>query len=532
MITKKLLLALFVMMLPMVVLAEKDKSVEIDGIGYKLFLEKKEAEVVRNVYVSGSPDEGFTARDAYYGEIIIPSSINYDGVDYTVTSIDPQAFSNNIDITSITIPNSITRIEDRSFDLCENLEKITISNGVVYIGKRAFSDCHSLKSITIPYGVKSIEEYTFYGCNNLVYVELPNSVSRIEAYAFSECFDLKTITMPEKMSFIGEYAFSQCNSLQMIVIPDGIQTIEKGTFCDCGLKSVIFPNSVTSIREDAFLGCCNLSSILLGDNIACIEKRAFMNCGFKTVKIPYGLTAIEEDVFNDCFNLKTVDIPNSVVTIGDRSFSGCRSLETISIPDGVEIINANTFYGCSSLLSVFLPSSIKNVEGFADCENLLDVTCQAMIAPKSNEYAFHLNTFDYGTLHVQSSAIDNYKETTPWKYFQNIDAIEEVVPKKKKCVTPTIIFKEGLLYFSCETEGVEYNYNIIPNGSKSGKGNNIPISTSYTISVYASKDGFENSDIATQTIQIERGDVNCDGIVNVADAVSIVNIILDNKCVQ
>ncbi|MBO4606408.1 MAG: hypothetical protein J5682_00735 [Prevotella sp.] len=50
---------------------------------------------------------------------------------------------------------------------------------------------------------------------------------------------------------------------------------------------------------------------------------------------------------------------------------------------------------------------------------------------------------------------------------------------------------------------------------------------SFTISVYAKRRGYENSEVATATINLASiGDVNGDGQVTIADVTSLVNIIL------
>lgn len=83
-------------------------NVEIDGIYYNLDSGTKEAEV--------------TYRDtnyrSYSGTVVIPSSITYNGVEYSVTSIGGSAFRYCSKLTSITIPNSVTSIGVSAFKDC------------------------------------------------------------------------------------------------------------------------------------------------------------------------------------------------------------------------------------------------------------------------------------------------------------------------------------------------------------------------------------------------------------------------------
>ena len=77
-------------------------DVEVDGIYYNLVSEGNVAEVT----------EGYKK---YSGSITIPSSINVNEVEYSVTSIGRSAFSSCSRLTSITIPNSVTSIGDYAF---------------------------------------------------------------------------------------------------------------------------------------------------------------------------------------------------------------------------------------------------------------------------------------------------------------------------------------------------------------------------------------------------------------------------------
>ena len=66
--------------------------------------------------------------------------------------------------------------------------------------------------------------------------------------------------------------------------------------------------------------------------------------------------------------------------------------------------------------------------------------------------------------------------------------------------TPTISYANKELTFSCETEGVEYVYEIKDTDIKKGYDAKVSLSATYNISVYATKTGYENSDVATATL--------------------------------
>jgi len=54
----------------------------------------------------------------YSGNIVIPNSITYEDISYSVTSIGDWAFSDCSNLTEITIPNSIKSIGPRAFRDC------------------------------------------------------------------------------------------------------------------------------------------------------------------------------------------------------------------------------------------------------------------------------------------------------------------------------------------------------------------------------------------------------------------------------
>ena len=110
-------------------------KVEIDGIFYNLNSETKEAEVT-----SGNPSS-YNSYTAYKGEVVIPSTVVNDGIEYKVTSIGEKAFQSSTMMTSVTIPNSVTKIGDWGFCGCLNLTWLTIPASVTSLGEAAFSGC-------------------------------------------------------------------------------------------------------------------------------------------------------------------------------------------------------------------------------------------------------------------------------------------------------------------------------------------------------------------------------------------------------
>jgi hypothetical protein len=133
------------------------------------------------------------------------------------------------------------------------------------------------------------------------------------------------------------------------------------------------------------------------------------------------------------------------------------------------------------------------------------------------------NTFNGGDIKLEGQLIVTPTEeaTTPDDYTYHIAGASG-----EKCATPTITVKNGKLTFACGTAGAVCHYEI----TRAGEGNTVTLASTadYVVSVWATKAGYSDSDVATTTITLKQGDVNADGNVSITDAVSVVNIILNN----
>lgn len=110
---------------------------------------------------------------------------------------------------------------------------------------------------------------------------------------------------------------------------------------------------------------------------------------------------------------------------------------------------------------------------------------------------------EYSTLHVPASAIDAYRATEHWSKFGKIVALdgeEPVVPEPEQCAKPNIYYANGKLSFKSATEGVQFVSEITDADVKKNYTTEVDLSVTYTISVYATKDGYTNSEVATATL--------------------------------
>ncbi|MBO4876304.1 MAG: leucine-rich repeat domain-containing protein [Bacteroidales bacterium] len=321
-------------------------------------------------------DKSLYEQPSYYdiaGDLIIPSSVIFNGTLYSVTGIDSHAFRECHDITSVTIPNSVTKIGDQAFYGCIGLMAATISN-----------------SVTI------IESQTFYGCIGLVAANISNSVTIIESQAFYGCRELMEFTIPNSVISIGEGVFvgtGWFNSQPDGILyhdgwclgykgaqPTGTLSLDEGTkgisayaFRNCQeiTSSLTLPNSVISICLYAFSGCSGLTEVTIGNSVKNIGL-AFNNCsGLTTVNFnatnctAMGNSVTGTSAFSGCASLSTLNIGENVINIPSYAFNGCNGLTEVTIGDSVRNIGRCAFKGCIKLFSMTVPDSVTEIGDMA-----------------------------------------------------------------------------------------------------------------------------------------------------------------------
>lgn len=355
-----------------------------------------------------------TNTPAYSGDIIIPSSVTYEGRTYTVKRIGNNAFDNCYGITSISIPYSITDIGYDAFYGCRGLTSVNIPNSVEYILRSAFQNCTGLTSIIIPQSVVGIDEAAFSGCTALtsvtVFKETPPGV---HSNTFSGCYNA-TLYVPygciaayeassfwnyftnkkECISFtdpaVGELCLANWDtnsngnlSLEEAAAVTSLGTVFEGNMSITSFNELQHFTGLTEIDDYAFEDATSLTSVIIPQNVKRIGIHAFAN-GFvnsnvssnlTTVQLPEGLTDIDNYAFYGCNSLASVTIPNSVTSIGNYAFYKCNSIRSVNIPNNVTSIGYNTFQSCSSLTNITIPNSLTSIGiwAFENCSSLTSV---------------------------------------------------------------------------------------------------------------------------------------------------------------
>lgn len=455
MIMKRILLPLFMMLLPL--MASAYETVNIDGLYYGLM----QFDGVNYATLEKSPDK-------YSGSIIVPEHVWYDGEEYMLTDVSYDAFIGCPELTSVYIANKTLGIGvayDPTysphiwFKDSPKLESIEVTEDNPYIDSR--NHCNAV--------INSVTGKLIGGCKNTV---IPEGVTSIDSYAFTGC-DITSVVFPEGVEQIGSDAFRRCKQLKSVTLPSTLKSINGGAFRDCEqLKSVylsdiaawcnVIINDHTDYASHSkaspfsygamlYLNGKQVENLVIPEGVTSISDFAFRYCAnkFKSITVPSSLQTVGIDAFAcekdaDCqvrisdlaawcsitfmgtmanttyyggisnplasahlvLNGKKITdlvIPKSVKVINDYAFCYTKYLNSVTIPDGVTRIGKGAFYLSGIQGTLKIPNSVTSIddEAFYDC---------------------HFTTIELGTgiKYLGNMCLDNYLLTDLYFYASSL----------------------------------------------------------------------------------------------------------------
>ena len=326
-------------------------------------------------------DDWWETMENLWADVVIPSTIVYNNVTYTVTGVAKNAFIKNTDIQRVTLPETIRSIGESAFYWCINLE-----------------------SINIPSQVDSIAPSTFVLCRKLKKVHLPTNLRIIYNHAFSDCVGLQEINIPGKCLYIGEDAFKWCKSLHKITFEDGTEPIDiertyevgldyypimenkedakphsRGQFADCIIDSLYIGRDIQYTGESRalapFVICSEYRTYVLGGYAYFGPSLQHLEFGNTVTAIPNYLVSgdlgrVENEII----------LPQSLQTIGKYAFSNgpngtiydivLRNQKKLVIPNNVVSIGECAF-ASNYISQIVLSDNLKEIEKNAFANNCI-----------------------------------------------------------------------------------------------------------------------------------------------------------------
>lgn len=216
------------------------------------------------------------AYDGCSFKLAIPEEVEYEGVNYKVTSIGEWVFSGKNDILDVYIPKSIKSIGRNAFYGCKHLRSVSIEPGTEIISAGAFRYCSSLAVACIPKTVSKIGKAAFSGCTALSFAFYDGSKETLTLGDDNETF-LKALMEESKVANVkyeenSKYRYLKTGTNEVMIL----EFIGKDDAAD--LKNDFEGMNVIMIFDFAFRGCASLKSITIPSCVTYIGKDAFKGC--------------------------------------------------------------------------------------------------------------------------------------------------------------------------------------------------------------------------------------------------------------
>lgn len=376
-----------------------------------------------NDFVYADVGEGYTLC-AYYGdanEIVVPET--YNGK--PVIALEQWAFSDRVNLQSVTLPDSVKVIGEDAFANCMTLKTVNLGNGVEHIGLMAFANCLSLESIYLPDSVVRVDSYAFSNCSVLTNVRMSANITKFSSNVFAYS-DAVNFTIYENGIYVGNPNVAQHAVFVGLVDPTqttlklhpDTRIIADRACRESALEEVTFwGNKLHTIGSRAFENCNNLASIYLPNCVTNIESEAFSYCGLTNAKLGKGLKYLGDSAFYGCSQLTSVSIPEGLAEIGSYVFEGSAItyneygngiyvgiapvdlpanphfilvgannksyMTALEIHADTRLIAAGALYGCNQLTSITIPAKVSFIgsQAFGNCPMLDSFTVAS-----ENEY--------------------------------------------------------------------------------------------------------------------------------------------------
>lgn len=470
-------------------------------------------------------------------------------------------FLNSIENVAIVLPNNYTQQE---ISIPSSVKYNGKEYTVVGIGKECFKDCTTLTKVILPEKLTSIDTYAFSGCSSLASIKFTSAIAKLGKEAFSGS-GITTVSIPGTINIIDEYAFSKCKELRTVIIEEGVKEIHQGAFYGCEqLETISIPTTVRIIENAAFLYNYKLKAVKIEDvaswcNIVFGANTYRDECNplyyahnlylhdklVEHLIIPNTVKKINKKAFYGCTSIKSIEIPTSIDTIGSSAFGGISKVDIYinsiekwcnitddskygghpTIPLGDLYLNRSIltklvipndmskiewgFQGCTSIKEVVIHKNVKEVSHnvFSGCSNLTSIKCYCETPPKAGGAITDMLTTCI--LYVPKQSIQVYKDDANWGQFNFIYSLDgDKLDEIKQCETPTISYEDGEITFNSETPNATFHYEISSGDMGAGVSStdaNISLSGEYKISVYATAVGYNASGITTATLQWTEG---------------------------
>ena len=369
------------------------------------------------VILAGHAD-GYAAQ----GELVIPETVTYEGITYSVTIIEKRAFNGCSGLTgTLVIPNSIVEIKAAAFCDCTGFTgDLVIPNSVT--------------KMNIDLSYESTVPGAFENCTGFDgRLVLSNSLDTIGdargGGCFSGCNNLTgELVLPNTLTYIGGDAFAGCSGFTgILVIPESVTQINSYAFAYCtGIESVVFPNVPVpfEIGDSMFSGCTGLTSITIPEGWTTTGDYTFASCsGLVEVHLPESMRIIGRGCFEDCTNLASINFPNGLDEIFIYAFLRCSGLSDTIVIHARRIYRLS-FGSCTGIRHLVFGENVNYISEYAFKDTNIDaMTIKAVVPPELNPNGIGPDTWHFDRIlpvTIPCGTLEDYQDAEGWNEFTNM----------------------------------------------------------------------------------------------------------------
>lgn len=341
----------------------------IDNMGYYLDQEHKVAAC-----------SGLETENADVTDLVIPSTVRYNGVTYAVVALYDNRYDQN-KVRTLTLPRTLRHINDWGLSDYRAITDLEIPANVERMGENIVYNCPQLQRIKVnaevPPTLGSLDNNSYYedGYRTYHYIRIVIPRESFHAYRLVNAWNtdynvliggdegITVSTGKIAAGDLGHVVVEEAGYLQEVnkliiegeLNADDWSKIKQMTnLTELDLSKAL----IDEIPSNAFSGRWAIDKVVLPPTLKKIGTYAFASTSLTSVNIPDNVEAIEQYAFSQVKQLQEVHLPDSLTSLGRYAFEKCRSLRTVKIPTKLKEIPRYAFDGCKSLQSVELHDSI------------------------------------------------------------------------------------------------------------------------------------------------------------------------------